>query len=376
MTDFQESVAAHLPQLENAIDAVELAPRLLGADAPRSYLILFTSPVEARPFGGSRRQLRRVAGRRRATVRCCRGRRLPPATRCSATCRQLRTSHESVPPPGRPTPATTGTTVDGVIAMDPHVLASLIGYAGPIHVESFDVGIDRWYAAQFLLHDQYVLDPGAGVPPPDAMDEVAPQTLDALLAGTLPDPTTLARDLGPLAADRRLQMWSADPPAQQLLDQIGLSEAAPSARRSRGMGGRLEQRRRQPSRWLPRSGHLVSVHRRPDSGTATAQIRVRLTNNASPGEARADVIDNDPRAAPGTSRVYVSAYSSLVLGEATIDGAVLATESGTESGWNVYSQYVDIPPGDVVTLEFQLVGHVDRPGEVVTWQQPMAVETP
>ena len=53
MDDFQESVAAHLPQLENAIDAVELAPRLLGAEEARSYLILFTNPVEVRPFGGA-----------------------------------------------------------------------------------------------------------------------------------------------------------------------------------------------------------------------------------------------------------------------------------------------------------------------------------
>ena len=95
------------------------------------------------------------------------------------------------------------------------------------------------------------------------MDEVVPRTLDALLAGTLPDPTTLARDLGPLAADRRLQMWSADPPAQQLLDQVGLSEAIPALDGREGWAVALSNAGGNRLDGFLVPVDLVSVHRRP-----------------------------------------------------------------------------------------------------------------
>ena len=41
-------------------------------------------------------------------------------------------------------------------------------------------------------------------------------------------------------------------------------------------------------------------------------------------------------------------------------------------GWNVYSRFVDIPPGGTVTFELELAGTVANPDELVTWEQPMA----
>ena len=38
----------------------------------------------------------------------------------------------------------------------------------------------------------------------------------------------------------------------------------------------------------------------------------------------------------------------------------------------MYSGYVDIPPGGTVDFELQLAGVVQVPGEIVTWEQPMA----
>ena len=46
------------PQLDNAIEAVRLAPQLLGGDGVRRYMVLFTSPVEARGTHRVHRQLR------------------------------------------------------------------------------------------------------------------------------------------------------------------------------------------------------------------------------------------------------------------------------------------------------------------------------
>ena len=42
------------------------------------------------------------------------------------------------------------------------------------------------------------------------------------MAGSLPEPTQLARDLGPLVADRRLLMWAAAEDEQSLLRGAGM----------------------------------------------------------------------------------------------------------------------------------------------------------
>ena len=68
LDDFDESVNEHLPSLDNALDAIRMAPTMLGADGPRTYLVLFTTPSESRGPGRDGRQLRRAHGRRRADV--------------------------------------------------------------------------------------------------------------------------------------------------------------------------------------------------------------------------------------------------------------------------------------------------------------------
>ena len=45
-------IADNEPKLQNARDAVALAPGMLGGDGPRTYLVLFTTPAEARGLGG------------------------------------------------------------------------------------------------------------------------------------------------------------------------------------------------------------------------------------------------------------------------------------------------------------------------------------
>ena len=52
LDDFDASVDEHLPGLDNALAAIEMAPQMLGADGPRTYLMLFTTPSESRGLGG------------------------------------------------------------------------------------------------------------------------------------------------------------------------------------------------------------------------------------------------------------------------------------------------------------------------------------
>ena len=87
-------------------------------------------------------------------------------------------------------------------------------------------------AVPFLLRDQYVVaeDKADRI---DALAEAASITFDALLGDALPEPITIARDLGPLAAERRLLVWSADAEEQALLERVHLAGQIPPLGRRR-----------------------------------------------------------------------------------------------------------------------------------------------
>jgi hypothetical protein len=52
LNDLDERLTSNEPGLQNALDAVRLAPQMLGGDGLRRYLVLFTTPVEARGLTG------------------------------------------------------------------------------------------------------------------------------------------------------------------------------------------------------------------------------------------------------------------------------------------------------------------------------------
>ena len=61
----------------------------------------------------------------------------------------------------------------------------------------------------------------------DGLAEAASLTFDALLAGALPEPITLARDLAPLTSERRLLVWSADPRSRRCSNGFDLAGGIP-----------------------------------------------------------------------------------------------------------------------------------------------------
>ena len=110
------------------------------------------------------------------------------------------------------------------------------------------------------------------------------------------------------------------------------------------------------------------------TGTTAATIRMELTNTA-PGDGLPRYVIGNRLGVPfGTSRLYVSFYSPLALSSVSIDGVPAGVSVGSEHGWNVYSLYVDLAPGQTRSFAVQLAGTVADPANVVTWTQPMAAE--
>ena len=111
---------------------------------------------------------------------------------------------------------------------------------------------------------------------------------------------------------------------------------------------------------------------RQRDGLTTGTLTIELTNGAPAGGLPNYVIGNAVGLQPGSSRLYVSVYSALGIAEYLVDGERTGVEAETEAGWNVYSRYVDLAPGETVTLELTLQGGVVDPERVTTWTQPLA----
>ena len=164
---------------------------MLGADEPRTYLVLFTTPSESRGLGGfvgsyaeltvddgqltlsefGRAQdldAAAVAGRgagRPGTTSSCASTGASGSTPTAAGWSATPAFRNLAMTPDFPTVGeiaadlyaqTTGREVDGVIAMDPYVVAALLRYTGPIHLPTLDRQLDADNAVPFLLLDQYV----------------------------------------------------------------------------------------------------------------------------------------------------------------------------------------------------------------------------
>lgn len=402
--DLSMEVADNAAVLDRTVLAVRIAPQMLGADGPRTYLVLFTTPAEARGLGGfvgNYAEMRVDDGRIEMT-QFGRASELEQAAQAagariegpaeflsrygtfgyntdgaglvgSASWRNI-TLTPNFPWVGEVAaqlyPQATGRSIDGVIAIDPYVIGTLLDYTGPLQLSTVSAILDSSNAAQYILFDQYLnADQEERI---DALEEVARRTVDGLLGAALPAPTMIARDLGPYALDRRLQMWAADPIEQQLMRSTGLLGELPALGGADGWavtvtnagGSKIDT-------FLDRRFDYRSSTD-PSTGLTSATLGVDLSNSAPTSGLPDYVIGNELGLPPGTSRLYVSFYSALELTSATLDGQPVSLAESTEHGWKVYSGFVELPAGATGHFQLTLRGRVADPDTVVTWVQPLA----
>lgn len=402
LDDFTESIDEHLPSLERALDAIGLAPRMLGSDRPRDYLVLFTTPSESRGLGGMPGSYAELHADDGSLSLGAVGRVGDLDQRALQAGAVVHANPEFLSQYGRfgyddgsvgnaafrnltmspdfPTVAsiaadlyqqTTGQHVDGVVLVDPTVFATLLQYTGPLQLTSLPETLTADNATAFLLRDQYVAAEGDQELRADALGEAASLSFRQLVSGSLPDPIELSRDMGPLVADRRLMMWSADPTEQALLDDTHLAGAMPTLGGANGWsvtvtnaaGNKIDS-------FLQRAATFSSTT--DPAGITSSTLHLELTNDAPSDGLPRYIIGNPVGLASGTSRLYVSLYSASPLTSLTVDGVPTGVATGSELGWNVYSLFVDLAPGQTRALDVRWDGQVQDPADVVTWTQPMA----
>jgi uncharacterized protein DUF4012 len=402
LDDFTESIDEHLPSLDRAIEAIGLAPQMLGATAPRDYLVLFTTPAESRGLGGmpgsyavlhadggalSLGEVGRVEdldSRAQAAGAVVHGHEAflaqygrfgyDAGAVGNAAFRNLTMS------PDFPTVAsiaadlyqqTTGQHVDGVVAVDATVFATLLRYTGPIQLTTLPETLGADNATDFLLRGQYVAAEGDTELRSDALGEAASQTFQQLIRGSLPEPIALARDMGPLVSARNLMMWSAAPDEQALLLDSNAAGQMPTLDGANGWsvtvtnaaGNKIDS-------YLRGTAEFAATT--DSAGTTTSQLRLELTNTAPSEGLPRYIIGNRLGLPLGTSRLYVSLYSATPLASLTVDGVPTGVTVGSELGWYVYSLYVELAPGQARAFDVRWAGAVADPGRIVTLTQPLA----
>jgi hypothetical protein len=374
-----------MPDAQAALDAVSVAPNMLGASGPRRYLVLFVTPVEARGRSGfpgnyaeleinngqlSMPEFGRISELEQGGIPGPQRQLAEPAdyvTRYSrfdiaTTWRNLTMGADfpSVALAMRDLyPQSGGQPIDGVMAVDPVGLAALLRYTGPVEVPGHPEPLTEDNAARFLELDQYVefTDVSQRI---DVLDHVARTTFDRLTSADLPSPSAISEQLDPVVDGGHIQFVPFDTAefvtlqAHDLTGSLGAVEPGQDnlAVTSSNAGGSkidlfLERHLRYDVVW------------NPDDGQVSGRITATLRNNAPASGLPDYVIGSAIGLPPGTNKSYVSIYTLHDASQMRIDGEPVPTQSETEREHNVYSTFVTIPPGETARIELDVTGRIE-----------------
>lgn len=396
----------NIDRFDTAVQALQLAPQWLGADAPRRYFLAFTTPAEARGLGGFMGNYAVLTadnglltmsefGRTGDLNDGGSDRRLTEPAEWlerwgrygfnngpGGTTGSVPWSNITISPDFPSTaqamaflyPQSGGTEVAGVFALDPYVLQALVGFTGPVDVPQVESRLTESNTAQFLLFDQYAIEDAAQRA--DLLQDVAVAVFDKLLGGALPSPTVVARDLDPLAEAGRLVAWAADAREQEFFERVGLDGGLPELVRPSDESANADTdgfevvvnnaAANKLDAWLDRS---ISYRAQFDPSTraVVGTLEVTFTNNGPTSGLPSGVIDNYVGDPVGTNRSLVSVYTAFPVTGAELDGDRIDIEAGREAGWYVATHELVLPPGESRTLSLRVAGVIDSalPGPVV-----------
>ncbi len=393
----QARLASAGDQADRAAALLEEVPPLLGSKGPRRYFLAAQTPSELRGSGGFIGSFAEIAADngRLTLARTGRTGELNAAQRGIPTLDapadflkqyvqfDVATTWQSVTiSPHFPSdaqvirglyPQSGGRPVDAVVAIDPFAIQALLKVVGPISVAGAPQPLTGENAAQMLLFDQYR---AFGDNEQSDRRDYLDAALRALTERLLTTPVAvrpLAEALQPMVKEKHLLASAGARAEEPAFARLGLTGAMAPVRGD-SLAVVVQNASANKIDWFLRRKVDYGVTVDPRSGAVTAKATIQLTNLAPARGLPRYLIGNAVGLPPGTSRMYVSVYSPLLLKGSTLDGRPLSVDSGTEQGRGVYSTYVDVAAGATSTLALDLAGEVptDVPYHLDLHRQPSA----
>jgi len=411
--------------LGNTAVAAQLAPSMLGSDGPRTYLLAFQTPAEARGTGGliggfgvlrfdngvptveklsSNAELGSFCVSRDAV-------RFPQRyvtdwAGSDGICTDAAVADVNLGPEfnkvyGWTQPFTdfrnsnlsphfpyaaqiwksmwesrSGARIDGVIAVDPVVLSYVLGATGPVTLADGEV-INADNVVELTMSTAYSRFADDNTLRKIYLQEIANAVVEKLTR-SIRSPRQLIDALGKAAGERRISVWSASPADQELLEKTPLAHVVPSDEAPYAQvvinnlaGNKMDY-------YLEREIEYVADG--CDGDTRNSTITVRLTNTATdrplpeyvagkPGLSE-DIQLDVPR---GTmvSSVRLLATKGARLISVSSNGERTAAITHLENGRPSFEVQVAIPPGQSGELIFRL-SEPTSAGEARAPIQPLA----
>lgn len=388
LEEVQAELDDALPDAELALAGVRLAPHLFGGDEDgvTTYLVLFTTPVEARAtsgFPGNYAEVTFTQGR----FEMVEFGRIAELNRAmdddgatiSGPTDFLRRYSPYLPhrdwrnitmSPDFPTvasvaaelyPQSGGRRVDGVMTVNPYGIAALMEFTGPVDVPGVPDPITADYAVDFLLRDQYVILP-ENPDRTDALEVLAETTFDRLSEADLPGPRELGRVFGPIVAQGHLQIVNFAEGAADFFDGVGVSGRFPetvgdllAVTTTNAAGNKIDL--------FARRTIDYAVDWDPSTGAVDATVTLTLANDAPttgyPSYVIGNALGRQPMVAQlpvGWNNSVVTVYTPYLVASATLDGEPILLQRNVEVGTNALSTVVAVPPGGERTLVIELTG--------------------
>jgi hypothetical protein len=396
LDELDDELLALAPQVDDAVTAVELLPDMLGGDGTRSYLLLLTTPSEARSLGGfiGNYALVTVDDGRMQFVRAGRRSELEAAAEAAEVRVSLPAGLADVVgdfglggSEGEPVGSRSWSNltiiadwpsfapaalelynesgfepVDGVVVVDPYVLGQLSRYSGPVETRDGDL-LQGDALVSYLLLGQYDSDDRI-----DALDVLAERIITAFLDSTLPPPIQLARDFGWLIDEQRLLVWTDRPAEAELIESVGVGAGLPDPSAADAFALGLNNAAGNKLDAFLQTTIEVEHVEGPEGPIVRATIHL---HNAAPTEGYPDyVIGNLLDLPTGTHRVILHAYASGPIDDSTLNGEQIPINVVRHRDWHVGELIVNLEPGATTSIVFDFdARHPDD--DILVRHQPM-----
>lgn len=393
--ELQEKVGTAESAASAAARAMRLAPGMLGASGPRTYLVMFQNNAESRSLGGIPGSI--------AIVRAEGGR---LTFDDSYSYSDIGTYEQDVIPIGEDEATTFGTTIardlrdttltpdfaraaqfakgivetkfgvpiSGVLSVDPVALSYALKGTGPVSLPEGTV-LTADNAVTTLLSSVY-----ARFPDPEDQDtffSLAAQTVFSTVLGGQGDYRKTLEGLTDAVDEHRVLMWSADAAEQAELAETPLAGLLPQGGPNPQFGVYINDATSSKMQFYLRWDSTVKAVQCLEDDRQELELTVTLTSTAPPDAALLPsyIVGNGKFADVGTQQVNlrIATPSGSTVESLEVDGAGTIIGTGLLGDRPVVIQPALLAPGQEVTIKLTVTTGKDQPGGSIVSTTPGVV---